>query len=171
MLTQNKTKKVAIVGVGNLIQRDDGIGVHVVNYLERCFHIEKERVALVDAGTAGIYMAPVIESSSHLFIIDAVNLEAPPGTIKVFSEDDLKAASIHTRMSPHQVGILEILDLCRLRMDEPPRVKFITIVPKDCSPGTRLSPEVKSKIPKLAGIIKKELYNIGIHITRDAEDA
>ncbi len=156
--------KIAVVGVGNLILRDDGIGIHAIRLLEKTYHIDHSKVAITDAGTAGIYMAPVIETSSHIFVIDAVKLNAPPGTIKVFNEEELKAASIHTRMSPHQVGILEILELCRLRLDNPPEIKFITMVPKEISPGTELSLEVQRKLPELVEVIKQELEHIGISV-------
>ena len=159
----NMTKKrAAIVGVGNLLLRDDGLGIHAINLLEEQYIIDKDQMAVIDAGTAGIYMAPVIESSEHLFVIDAVKLKEPPGTIKVFNEEELKAASIHTRMSPHQIGILEIVELCRLRLDKPPKIKFITMVPKEISAGTELSPEIQTKLPMLVETIKKELQHIGI---------
>jgi len=163
--------RAAVVGVGNLLLRDDGIGIHAVRLLEKKYQIDQDKTAIVDAGTAGIYMAPVIETSSHIFVIDAVKLKAPPGTIKVFNEEELKAASVHTRMSPHQVGILEILELCRLRLEKPPQVKFITMVPKDISPGTELSPEITKNLPELVEIVKEELEHIGISVAEAPQNA
>ena len=130
-------QQIGILGLGNLLLRDEGFGVHFINYLTDHYEIPAH-VAVLDGGTAGIMMAPFIEDADILYVIDTVALrDQPPGSIHHFSDQDIQAGNIHARMSPHQVGLLEILDLCRIRETAPLQTEMITVVPEDLERGHR----------------------------------
>lgn len=143
---------IGILGVGNLLLSDEGFGVHFIRYLNRRYTLP-ERVSILDGGTSGIMLAPFIEDVRLLYVIDTVAVEAEPGSIHCFSEDDVRAGNIQARMSPHQVGLLEILDICRLRDKAPARVRMITVVPADLSTGIDLSARLRPKLAEVMAVL------------------
>lgn len=149
-------KQIGILGLGNLLLRDEGFGVHFINYLTERYEIPAH-VAVLDGGTAGIMMAPFIEDADILFVIDTVARQDQPGSIHHYSDQDIQAGNIHARMSPHQVGLLDILDLCRLRETAPMQTEMITIVPEDLSVAIGLTPTLEAKLPEVMAILEKSL--------------
>ncbi|MHB8810655.1 MAG: HyaD/HybD family hydrogenase maturation endopeptidase [Desulfobulbaceae bacterium] len=149
-------KRIGILGLGNLLLSDEGFGVHFINYLTDRYEVP-EHVAVLDGGTAGIMMAPFIEDADILYVIDTVALQDQPGSIHRFSDQDIQAGNIHARMSPHQVGLLDILDLCRLRETAPQRTEMITVVPGDLSVAIGLTPALAAKLPEVMAILEKSL--------------
>ena len=159
MTQQNCT--IGILGVGNLLLADEGFGVHVIKQLQEEY-IFPENVELLDGGTAGIMLSPFIEDKDVLFVIDVVNLHDHPGTIHEFSNEDVTSGNIQTRMSPHQVGLLEILDLCKLRGKAPGRVEMLTVVPSDLSTRIGLSPPLTLAKDSVITILLKKISGLGI---------
>jgi len=148
--------QIGILGVGNLLLGDEGFGVHVIERLqEQCRF--PENVELLDGGTAGIMLAPFMEDKDILFVIDVVNLAEEPGTIHVYENKDVRAGNIQTRMSPHQVGLLEILDLCRLRGKAPQRIEMITVVPADLSTKIGLSEPLTLAVDMVIALLFERL--------------
>ncbi len=157
----DNTQSIGILGVGNLLLADEGFGVHAINRLQERYIFPKN-VEILDGGTAGIMLSPFIESKDILFVIDVVNMEAPAGTVYEFSSQDLNSGTIQPRMSPHQVGLLEILDLCQLRGKAPSRVELIATVPADLSTRIGLSPALLPVLDKVIERLLQRLQTFGI---------
>lgn len=152
-------RKIGILGIGNLLLGDEGFGVHVIRFLEENF-VFPEQVRLLDGGTAGIYMAPFLEDVDHLIVIDVVAVEGVPGSLHCFNGTELRGASLQLRMSPHQLGLLEILEISRLRERAPSRVHFFGVVPERVETRMELSPTLQAKVAevteKLLGMLAEE---------------
>jgi hydrogenase maturation protease len=157
----NQTEKIGILGVGNLLLADEGFGVHVIERLQQKYRFPAT-VELLDGGTAGIMLAPFMEDKDILFVLDVVGLEDEPGSIHQFSNEDVCSGNIQTRMSPHQVGLLEILDLCRLRGQAPDRVEMITVVPADLSTKIGLSAPLEIAVDKVVAVLLEKLEKISV---------
>ncbi len=142
--------------MGNLLLADEGFGVHFINYLTGNFVIP-DHVSVLDGGTAGIMMAPFIEDADYLYVIDTVASDGEPGTIRRFTDEDIQAGNFQARMSPHQVGLLDILDLCRLRETAPERTEMITVVPEDLSTRIGLSPRLEPKLAQVMELLHQSL--------------
>ncbi len=147
---------ITILGVGNILMSDEGFGVRVVEYLQADYHFPPG-VELMDGGTSGIYLAPVIEDSRRLLIIDVLNMEGLAGEIHFLSGDDLRGAGLQISMSPHQVGLLEIIDLCRLRDKAPAEIRIIGIIPQNLNLSLELSPTLRAKVKPLADMVIKQI--------------
>lgn len=157
MYEQNTTTNaITILGVGNILMSDEGFGVRVVEYLQANYHFPPG-VELMDGGTSGIYLAPVIEDSRRLLIIDVLNMEGPAGEIHLLAGDDLSGAGLQISMSPHQVGLLEIIDLCRLRDKAPAEIRIIGIIAQDQSLSLELSPTLRAKVKPLADMVIQQI--------------
>ncbi|MGW8194865.1 MAG: HyaD/HybD family hydrogenase maturation endopeptidase [Desulforhopalus sp.] len=158
-------KNIGIAGIGNYILGDEGFGVHVVHYLQEHYHFP-DRVDIQDVGTAGIYMAPFLEECDPIFVIDVVDIAGEPGSFHFFTLDDVKAGNFQTRMSPHQLGLLEILEIAKLRGTAPEEVEFYTIIPKKLEEGVELSDVAAERKIAVAEMITARLTEMGVAVTR-----
>jgi hydrogenase maturation protease len=147
---------ITVLGVGNLLMRDEGFGPQLISYLQANYTMPAG-VDLVDGGTSGIYLAPTVEDSEKLLVIDALAMDGPAGEIHQIDGCDLNGAGLQLRMSPHQVGLLEIMDICRLRGHIPAEVKFIGIIPAKVELGMELSPALQDKIEPVSQLVIRQI--------------
>ena len=164
---ESTEKKIGVLGIGNLIVGDEGFGVHTINYLNK-HYIFPESVYVQDGGTAGIYMSPFLEECDPVFVIDVVDIDAEPGSMHYYSTEDVKAGKISTRMSPHQLGLLEILEVCKLRNAAPEKLEFYCVVPASLETSTELSDIVAPRVKEIADIIIKRLEEAGVQVEKRA---
>lgn len=146
--------KITILGVGNLLLSDEGVGVHVVRELMRMRL--PSGVSVVEGGTEGFGLLNIITETDRLIVIDAVKGGASPGSIYRFDIDEIRDCPSGFKTSIHQIGILEVLNLSRL-IGHTPRTTVIGIEPKSLEMGMELSPEVKEKIPRIITLILEEI--------------
>lgn len=159
-LIRVRTKKIAIVGVGNILLKDEGIGVRVVQQLQRTYSFPKE-IALVDGGTAGPHLLDLFSSYDDIIIIDAVKGGEKPGTVYKFCLDQI-STNTTMNLSIHQTGVLEIFSQARL-LGNKPHVTFIGIEPQDITAWSmELTPLIREKIPALIELVLKELGQLGV---------
>jgi hydrogenase maturation protease len=151
--------KIVILGVGNLLLSDEGVGVHVANELMR-MELPPE-ISVVEGGTDGFRLLNVITEADRLIVIDAVKGGAEPGSIYRFDIDEVRSCPPGFKTSVHQIGILEVIDLSGL-IGKTPYTTVIGVEPKSFEMSMELSPEVKAKIPRIIELIFDELakYNI-----------
>ena len=164
MQEMTKQKKAGILGIGNLLLSDEGFGIHTIHYLEQNYTFPED-IRLNDAGTAGIYMAPFLEECDPILVIDVVALDAEPGSVHCFSSKDIGAGTIPSKMSPHQLGLLEMLEICKLRDCQPETVEFFCVVPADLQTSMELSPQVAPRVKEIAERIVGWLRQAGHTIT------
>lgn len=146
--------KIVILGVGNLLLSDEGVGVHVANEL-----MKKElppEVSVVEGGTDGFHLLNVITEADRLIIVDAIKGGLPPASIYRFDIDDIRDSPPGFKTSFHQIGILEVLALSKL-IGVTPHTTVIGVEPKSLEMGMELSPEIKAKIPRIIELILDEL--------------
>jgi len=151
-----KNKKVVIIGIGNLILRDEGVGVHAVRELEG--RDLPPRVEVIDGGTATMELLPVIQEAESIIVIDALKGGGDPGTIYRVTPDDLMGET-ERLLSLHQVGLLEVLGMAR-QLGGDPEVVIIGVEPKEISWGMELAPEVEAKLPKVIEAVLAELQGL-----------
>jgi hydrogenase maturation protease len=144
--------KTLIVGMGNLIYRDEGIGVHVIEKMKEMElpgHVE-----LLDIGTSTMDLISYLEGVEKLIVIDAMKAGGTPGTIYKCRPQDLLPTE-EGPVSLHDIGLLETLDMAKKKELEMDTV-VIGVEPKVLSWGMELSDEVKSKIPTIIEAVLKE---------------
>ncbi len=120
----------AIVGVGNVLQGDDGIGVTILKYLEAAFRFPPQ-VSLIDGGTAGAGLQSAILGKQWLLIIDALAVPGNPGEIRLIAGRDILARPADLKLSPHQVSFFDLLQLMELRGLDAPEFSILGIVPQN----------------------------------------
>ena len=149
--------KIVILGIGNLLLSDEGVGVHVVHELMK-MKLPPE-VSVIEGGTDGFGLLNIITEADRLIVIDAIKGGAIPGSIYRFDIKDLKNCPKGFKSSVHQIGILEVLNLSEL-IGKTPETTVIGIEPKSLEMGMELSPEIEAKVPRLIELILQELKGL-----------
>ena len=144
-----------ILGVGNILLGDEGIGIRVVEELENRFSFPEE-VMLLDGGTAGIELLRYIEGRDLLILIDAMRAGLAPGTVfKVEGEDVPKR--FMTKISPHQIGLSDLLAAGILSDMIPKQLVLFGVEPECLETGITISAVVEASLEKIIGAILEEL--------------
>ena len=152
---------ILVLGVGNILLEDEGIGVKVIEALEQLDRLP-DGVDVVDGGTCGMDLLDVVADREHLIIVDAVKTGAPPGTVVVL-RDDAVPAFFRTKISPHQLGLSDLLAATALMERSPARLTLIGIVPERMGTGLELSPGIAAKLEELLALTVEELATLGKH--------
>ena len=153
---------ILVLGIGNVLLTDEGIGVRALNELERRYTFP-ENVELLDGGTAGIELLRHIRNRDYLIIIDAMKFNQEPGTVTRVEGNDVPAA-FRTRISPHQLGLSDLLAAAMLTDELPPNLVLFGVEPKNLDIGLDLTDTVEASVEKLTGAIIDELRTIGCSI-------
>jgi hydrogenase maturation protease len=132
--------RTLVLGIGNLIMTDDGIGVRVVHELTRRYQFPPE-VTVLDGGTLGLDLLPYLEGVARLLIIDAVLVGEAPGTVVRMTDDQIPAV-FATKLSPHQMGLQDLLAVAELLGHRPADMVLLGVQPEDIELGDGLSPRV-----------------------------
>ncbi|MBI3584723.1 MAG: HyaD/HybD family hydrogenase maturation endopeptidase [Nitrospinae bacterium] len=155
----DSAQKILILGVGNILLKDDGVGVRVIEKLQRDYKFPSN-VEIIDGGTASLGLLNLLDDVDCLIIVDALQGNDSPGSIYRFKFEDL-SANIPKKLSPHQIGILETLTVKRV-LGKIPDTTIIAIQPKDCiNWGMELTPEIENKIPDVVNLVINELRSFG----------
>ncbi len=154
------SQNVVILGVGNLLMTDEGVGVHTIASLERRYSFP-EGVRCVDGGTSTQELLGDLEDLDHLIVIDAVSAGVAPASL-VRLEGDQVPNAFTTKLSPHQVGISDLLAMLTFTGHAPKRVLVLGVEPSVLKLGMELSPEVAARVPELCAQVVKELSAMGL---------
>ncbi len=147
--------KTLILGVGNLLMSDDGVGVRVIERIEAA-HVLPENVQTLDGGTCSLDLLHYLEGIDNLVVVDAADLRQPPGTIKRL-EGEAVPAFLAQKVSPHEINLPELLFSAKLVGIYPQRVVVLGIQPQTLEVGIELSPPLAAKVDELAALALAEI--------------
>jgi len=154
MSTAHGRRPVLVLGIGNILLRDEGVGVRVMEQMQK-MHLPDD-VELVDGGTAGADLLDVLAERRKIIVIDAVQADCEPGTVLRFTADDLVRPD-GVGMSLHELGLGEALTMTRQLGCEPKDVVVFGIKPKDIRWGLELSEEITASVPKVVELVLAEI--------------
>lgn len=149
--------KKVVLGIGNLLMKDDGIGVHAIRALEGRL---PQDVELVDGGTAGCDLLPYMMGAEKIIIIDALKGGEPPGSIYRLTPQDCGEQYLEGAISVHDLGILTVLHDLALLEEKTLSVVIIGVEPKEIGWGMELTPEVEQSLPKVLELVEREIDSI-----------
>jgi hydrogenase maturation protease len=144
--------KTLVLGIGNSLLSDEGVGIHVVRRLAQRYP-RSPGVEWLDGGTLSFTLAGVIAQARYLLVVDAARLDAPPGTIGRFEDGALDAYLGGKGGSVHEVGLADLLDMARLTGDLPERRCLIGVQPGCMDWGEAPTPEVAAAIPAVMDLV------------------
>ena len=158
---------VLVLGLGNVLLGDDGLGAAAVARLERNYRIPPG-VHLEDGGTLGMSLLGLLAESDRVILVDAVRTVSPPGTLVRIDGEEVMDA-VRDRLSPHQVGVADLLDAARLIGRYPDSVTLLGLVPETIDLSVVRSDAVEVKLDELVEAIVREVQSLGYKMHPETE--
>ncbi len=153
---------IMVLGVGSILMMDEGIGIRAIEELQARY-LFPENVELLDGGTSGIELLSYISGKDYLIIIDAIKGGMIPGTVLKVEGADVHA-KFRTRISPHQIGISDLLASACLTGELPKQLVLFGIEPKTIQMGIGFSNEVRARFDHLLEVVVGELERLGVMV-------
>jgi hydrogenase maturation protease len=168
----NERASLLVLGLGNVLLEDDGIGSAAVALLSDRY-VAPGGARVFDGGTLGLALLPYLEDADAVILVDAIQSDAAPGSFVRLDGDEVPPA-VATRLSPHQVGVADLLDGARWRDRYPRRLVLLGLVPASMELAVGLSPAVAPALSGLVERIAAEAHALGYpfrHRTADEPDS
>ena len=152
------SNETLIIGVGNILRQDDGIGPRIIEHLDNDGF--EDKATLMNGGVDGLALIDYIKDYRNAVIIDAVDMGLPAGEIMVFRPDEADLNVRWDSLSSHGYGLAEALHLCR-ELGVATNIKIVGVQPKAISFGEYLSKEVSDRIDDIIHVVKDIINNDG----------
>lgn len=156
--------RIVVLGVGNILLSDEGVGVWAVERLKSDFRLPPE-VEVIDGGTSAMEMLDDLAGADHLIIVDAVRSGQAPATMVRIADRDVPMF-FKTKLSPHQIGLSDVLATLALMGERPRAITVIGIEPVSLDTAMALTPQVQALLPKIVEQLATELRQLGVSIER-----
>jgi hydrogenase maturation protease len=152
--------KIGVIGIGNPLRKDDGIGILIIQQLQSIKDRFPKNIEFIDGGTGGMNLLHVLSRFECIIVIDAVDFGGIAGEFKVFSLDELCSKKINIGFSTHESDFLNIISISKKLKELPKHFFIFGIQPKDVLFGQDLSADLEMKVDFLVSAVKLELLNI-----------
>lgn len=159
-LLMTETKPIRILGVGNVLCADDGLGPYAIKVLEAQFEFP-EGVEVIDLGTPGLDFTPYLADARMVIVLDTVKGEEAAGTLRLLRDGEIVAKPPPSRMSPHEPGLREALMATEFADSSPEEILLIGVVPESTGQGTKLTDAVRLAVPQVVDAVLAELERLG----------
>lgn len=163
MSNTSRPIQLLILGLGNVLCGDDGLGSAAIARLRARYEVP-DGVSIEDGGTLGLALLPYLEDAEKAILVDAISTDDPPGSFVRLEGDDVGPA-IANRLSVHQVGVADLLDAARWRGRLPEELVLLGLVPETIELGLRRSPRVEAHLPELVQRIVEEARALGFALS------
>ena len=147
---------IRIVGIGNVLMGDDGLGPYVVQILESRYEFP-DHVEIVDGGTPGLDFLPYLSHAGAVIILDTVSSKGEPGTLKTYRDGEIIGSAPPPRLTPHQPGLREALMATELTDTSPGEMVLFGVIPSTLDQGTVLSEPVQASVETMIDAVVEEL--------------
>lgn len=146
-----------ILGVGNLLLQDEGVGIHVIHALEK--ETLPSDIHLLDGGTGGFHLIGWIENYDRIIMVDATLDNHPPGTIRLITPR--YSSDFPPLMSAHEIGLKDMIEVMQLSAGKLPEIQLLVVSVVNISRiGMKLSPPVEAAVPVIVSKIKALIRQI-----------
>jgi hydrogenase maturation protease len=149
-------KAVIVIGLGNTLMSDEGVGVRVVQRLSD-FAGRFPSVDFVDAGTGGMSILHLIKGKDKAIFIDCARMGEGPGNIRKFTPQELKSTKVLSHQSLHEADLIKIIDLAKQLGQCPAEIIIFGVEPQSVEPGCELSKLLADRLDEYVTMIRKEL--------------
>jgi hydrogenase maturation protease len=167
-MSSDRPVPLLVLGLGNVLCGDDGLGVVAVHLLQRHFQAP-DGVSVLDGGTLGLSLLAYLEEAHEAILVDAIRADGPFGSL-VRLEGDEVAPAVAGRLSVHQVGVSDLLEAARWRERYPSRVILLGLVPESVELGLGRTPAVEAALPGLVERVVAEAQALGHAFVPKASD-
>ena len=152
-------KPIRILGVGNVLCTDDGLGPYAIKALEAQYEFPED-VEVIDLGTPGLDFTPYLADARMVIVLDTVKGEESPGTLRLLRDGEIVAKPPPSRMSPHEPGLREALMATELAEMNPDEILLVGVIPESTEQGTKLTDAVREAVPSVIETVVAELERL-----------
>lgn len=152
----------AVVGIGNILLRDEGVGVYVINMMRKNYTFTPD-IDLIDGGTKGLDLIPFLEDKERLIFVDAVDFKKEPGYIGILENNDIPSV-MHSKLSVHHIGLGEVILALNMLESKPPEMVLVGVQPLSIDTGLELSDIIKEKVGIVIENVLERLRMWGIRV-------
>lgn len=160
-MEETPTAAVTVVGIGNILMRDDGIGPALIHRLEQAYEWGPD-VELLDAGAPGMELAYLIEDRRLLILVDAIESKEEPGIVHWYDHDQIIAGKIPVRVGPHDPGIREAILKLELVGHAPETVELLGVVPEAVDLGSGLTDGARKGVLNAEAALLERMRRAGV---------
>jgi len=153
---QSAQRPVVVLGLGNPLMGDEGIGVYLIERLAKSADAYPN-VEFIDAGTGGLSVLHHIEGRRKAVLIDCALMDEPPGTLRRFTPDEVRSTKVLAHQSLHEADLMRILALARQLGQAPEEIVIVGIQPEQIAPGRPLSRTLMDRIEEYVAVVLREL--------------
>ncbi|MFA7270536.1 MAG: HyaD/HybD family hydrogenase maturation endopeptidase [Sterolibacterium sp.] len=151
--------KTIVLGIGNILLSDEGVGVRAIEALHEHFEIPAD-VEVIDGGTSAMELLDDLSHAKLLIVVDALKAGRPPGSIVRLSGDEVPVF-FRSKLSPHQIGLSDVLATLELLGEAPRETIIVGIQPATLTLGMEISNEVKAMLPEVIRLVVADLRHHG----------
>ena len=160
MKTNGEFKHILVIGMGNVLMQDEGIGVRAVEELD-CRYELPPHVRVMDGGTTGMELFEPMRTADCLIVADAVNCRRPPGSLVRIADEEINAF-FQTKISNHQLGLSDLLALLTMKNEKPRRLVILGMVPYGLENRLGLSAHAAAGLDAMVDMLVHELSLVGV---------
>ena len=165
MNREEQTSKTAVVGLGNVLMADDAFGPTFVRWLEANYELP-EAVEVIDLGTPGNDLYPHLVERDVVIVVDTVRFDGAPGTLRVYSREEIVQHVPHARVSPHDPGLKETLLSLEFAGHMPRQVLLVGVIPESTGSTLGLSEAVRGSLESAGDAVVEALRSEGYAVAR-----
>ena len=150
-------KPTVVIGLGNLLLSDEGIGIHIINRLNEKKNRMSSEAELLDLGTGEISLLHAIAGRRKAIIVDCAFMDQEAGTIRKFTLDEIRSVKLLSHLSSHENDPVKIFELSRKLGECPAEVIFFGIQPEHITPENSLSPTLRNRLEEYVNLLIAEI--------------
>lgn len=137
-----------MIGLGNILLRDEGVGVHAIHILKERYHFISPGLEIIDGGTLGLDLLPFLETCDRVLFVDAIDFGREPGYIGEIEDDEIPSA-FQTKLSVHHIGLADLLLAAKWMDLKPAKICLIGIQPESVEMGLEMTDCIIGKLEEL----------------------
>jgi hydrogenase maturation protease len=154
---------MTILGIGNILQKDDGLGVYASTYLKKNYSYTQD-ISIINGGVEGINLYSIFEEDDKILVLDAIEIDDTPSSIYLIPSKELGGKGINSG-GAHEIGVLECLDMLELQGKKLPKVDILGVVPAYVTFEIDLSSTLKEAFDGYINVVLNFLKKEGIEAT------
>ncbi len=151
---------MVIIGIGNVLQKDDGLGVYAASYIYENYTFSP-KVQVINGGVEGIHLFNVLEENNHVIVLDCLQLDDTPASIYAIPAKEISGYGLNNG-GAHEIGIIQCMDMMELQGKEIPEAIVIGIVPTEVTFAFGLSEEIIEAFDGYISVVLQYLHKHGI---------
>mgnify|MGYP002628963157 CR=1 FL=1 len=160
-------KNMAILGVGNVLEKDDGVAIYATSYLERNYTFSPS-VDILNGGVEGVNLLNLFMEYRYILLLDAIEIDDEAGSVYHIPSDELTGYGLNSG-GAHEMGVIQCFDILELMGKEIPKSSVLGIVPKEIDVFIGLSEVIAEKFNEYVQTTLKILNDLGVDVARRKE--